>query len=69
MAIWVVSLFDRPPFWLEFIIYVLLGFLWMLPFKKVFLGVGKGDPDVDPADYPHDPEGKYALKEEDKRDG
>lgn len=69
MAIWVVSLFNRPPIWLELIIYVGLGFLWMLPFKKVFLGVGKADPDEDPANYPHDPAGKYALKDEDKRNG
>ncbi|UWQ10078.1 DUF2842 domain-containing protein [Aliiroseovarius crassostreae] len=67
MAIWVVSLFNRPPIWLELIIYFGLGFLWMLPFKKVFLGVGKADPDEDPANYPHDPAGKYALKDEDER--
>jgi predicted membrane channel-forming protein YqfA (hemolysin III family) len=45
-ALFVVSLFDRPPFWLELIVYVLLGFLWMLPFKFVFLGVGKPDPET-----------------------
>jgi predicted MFS family arabinose efflux permease len=45
-ALFVVSLFDRPPFWLEFVTYVFLGFLWMLPFKFVFLGVGKADPDA-----------------------
>ena len=44
-ALFVVSLFDRPPFWLELIVYVVLGFLWMMPFKSVFLGVGKADPD------------------------
>jgi hypothetical protein len=43
-ALFVVSLFDRPPFWLEFLVYVFLGFLWMLPFKFVFIGVGKTDP-------------------------
>ena len=48
-ALFVVSLFERPPFWLEFLVYVFLGFLWMLPFKFVFLGVGKADPDT-PAD-------------------
>ena len=45
-ALFVVSLFDRPPFWLELIVYVLLGFLWMLPLKAVFLGVGKPDPET-----------------------
>jgi hypothetical protein len=39
-----VSLFDRPPFWLELVVYIVLGFLWMLPFKFVFIGVGKPDP-------------------------
>lgn len=62
-AVFVVSLFNRPPIWLEFIVYAVLGFLWMLPLKQVFLGVGKGDPEVDEADYPHDPAGKYALKD------
>lgn len=45
-ALFVVSLFDRPPFWLEIVVYVVLGFLWILPLKKVFLGVGKPDPDA-----------------------
>ena len=46
-ALFVVSLFDRPPFWLELIVYVVLGFLWMMPFRSVFLGVGKADPDAE----------------------
>jgi predicted MFS family arabinose efflux permease len=45
-ALFVVSLFDRPPFWLEFLVYVFLGFLWMIPFKFVFIGVGKADPEA-----------------------
>ena len=49
-ALFVVSLFDRPPFWLELIVYVVLGFLWMMPFKSVFLGVGKADPDAENED-------------------
>ena len=50
-AVKAVSLFDRPPFWLELVVYVVLGFLWMVPFKFVFLGVGKADPD-DPSQNP-----------------
>ena len=50
-ALFVISLFDRPPFWAELLVYVFLGFLWMLPFKFVFLGVGKADPD-DPSQNP-----------------
>lgn len=50
-ALFAISLFDRPPFWLELVVYVVLGFLWMVPFKFVFLGVGKADPD-DPSQNP-----------------
>jgi predicted membrane channel-forming protein YqfA (hemolysin III family) len=45
-ALFAVSLFDRPPFWLELVVYIVLGFLWMLPFKFVFIGVGKPDPEL-----------------------
>ncbi|HHH89331.1 MAG TPA: DUF2842 domain-containing protein [Aliiroseovarius sp.] len=55
VAIKVVSLFDRPPIWLELLIYVGLGFLWALPFKRVFRGIGQPDPDAGPDTYPHDP--------------
>ncbi|WP_371169888.1 DUF2842 domain-containing protein [Aliiroseovarius sp. 2305UL8-7] len=65
-AVFVVSLFERPPILVELLIYVALGFLWMIPLRKVFLGVGKPDPDADPASYPHDPAGKYALKDDEK---
>lgn len=37
---------DRPPIWLELLIYVGLGFLWALPFKFIFKGVGQADPDA-----------------------
>jgi len=56
VAIKVVSLFDRPPILLELAIYVVLGILWALPFKRIFSGVGQPDPDADPDSYPHDPE-------------
>ena len=49
-AVTVVGLFDRPPFWLELLIYIALGVLWAFPLKKVFLGVGKADPDAAPKD-------------------
>ena len=45
-ALFVVSLFNRPPFLLELAIYIFLGVLWILPFKFVFIGVGKADPDA-----------------------
>lgn len=48
VAITVVNLFDRPPFVVELLIYVALGIVWALPFKFVFRGVGKADPDAAP---------------------
>jgi predicted membrane channel-forming protein YqfA (hemolysin III family) len=46
VAVTVVNLFDRPPVWLEFLIYVGLGVLWVLPFRSVFRGIGQADPDA-----------------------
>jgi hypothetical protein len=45
LALYIISLFDRPSLWVEFAVYVGLGFLWMLPLRSVFLGVGQADPD------------------------
>lgn len=45
-AAWfVVSLFERPSIAVELAIYVGLGVVWALPFRAVFKGVGKEDPD------------------------
>ena len=44
LALWLVSLFERPPMLVELLIYVGLGIVWALPLKRVFLGVGKPDP-------------------------
>ncbi|QCP84954.1 DUF2842 domain-containing protein [Cereibacter sphaeroides] len=49
-AVTVVGLFDRPPFWLELVIYVALGIVWILPLKPIFMGVGQPDPDAKPRD-------------------
>lgn len=46
-AVTVVNLFDRPSILVELAIYVGLGILWALPFKWIFKGVGKEDPDAD----------------------
>jgi hypothetical protein len=48
VALNVVALFDRPPLLVELLFYAVLGFLWMLPFKFVFIGVGQEDPDKEP---------------------
>ncbi|SFI10329.1 DUF2842 domain-containing protein [Albimonas pacifica] len=44
-AVTVTGWFDRPPLWLELAIYVALGIVWALPFRAVFRGVGREDPD------------------------
>ena len=44
-AVTLVSLFDRPPFWVELLVYVGLGILWLVPLKPIFLGIGQEDPD------------------------
>ena len=47
IAVSVVNWLGKPPFWLELVIYVTLGIAWALPFKAVFKGVGKADPDAE----------------------
>ena len=49
-AVTVMNWLDRPPIWLEFIVYVALGIVWALPFKFVFRGVGQADPDAEKGD-------------------
>ncbi len=47
LAVSVMSLLvGRLPAWVEVPIYVVLGVAWVLPFKFVFKGVGKEDPDA-----------------------
>jgi len=47
VAVNVVDLFERPSFVVELAVYVGLGILWALPFRFIFLGVGKADPESD----------------------
>jgi uncharacterized protein DUF2842 len=49
-AIVLVAQFERPSFLLEAVIYLVLGVLWILPFKFVFKGVGQPDPETEPDD-------------------
>ena len=44
VAVNILALMPTPPKWLELIIYILLGILWALPFKSVFKGIGREDP-------------------------
>jgi hypothetical protein len=47
LAVTVVNWLDRPPFVLELLVYMGLGFLWALPFRAVFRGIGREDSDND----------------------
>jgi hypothetical protein len=42
---WAEGLYGRPVWWLEFVIYVALGVVWALPFRSIFRGIGRDDPD------------------------
>ncbi|MGR3503667.1 DUF2842 domain-containing protein [Pseudaestuariivita sp.] len=42
----VMNMIERPSILVELGIYIALGFVWALPFKFVFKGVGKADPDA-----------------------
>lgn len=52
VAWFVVSLFERPSIWVELAVYVVLGVLWAIPLRAVFLGVGQADPDAQPDTTP-----------------
>lgn len=41
----VIDLFDRPPFWVELVVYVALGIVWALPLKALFKGIGQPQPE------------------------
>ncbi len=47
IAVTILAFMPTPPKWLELVIYILLGILWALPFKSVFKGIGREDPDGD----------------------
>ena len=40
-----VAQFERPHILLELGIYIVLGILWALPFKSIFKGIGREDPE------------------------
>lgn len=45
VAVNVIDLFERPSILVELGVYVILGFLWALPFRFIFRGIGQPDPD------------------------
>jgi len=52
LAVMLVSVLPRQNTLVELAIYVILGIVWVLPFKKVFLGVGQADPDAGSNEQP-----------------
>lgn len=50
VAVTLVGRLERPSVLVELAIYVGLGFLWMLPLRSIFLGVGQPDPDAESAE-------------------
>lgn len=44
LAVKLVSLFDRPSILVELLVYVGLGVLWIMPLRRIFLGIGQPDP-------------------------
>ncbi len=44
----VVTWLGRPPVWVEFVVYIVLGIVWAIPCRRIFLGIGQADPDVPP---------------------
>ena len=51
-AVTLVSLIDRPSILVELLIYVGLGFVWIMPFKFVLRGIRQADPDAPQDDGP-----------------
>ena len=49
-AVTLVGLFDRPPLWLELLVYVGLGMVWIAPLRAIFLGIGQPDPETKKAE-------------------
>ena len=49
----ITGMFDRPSILLELLVYIVLGILWILPFRGLFKGIGQPDPDAPPEDDPH----------------
>jgi hypothetical protein len=46
VAVLIMSIAIRAPLIVEFAIYVFLGIAWVFPFKRVFMGIGRADPDA-----------------------
>lgn len=47
---WADARWGRLPIWAEVAVYLALGFLWALPFRRIFRGIGQEDPQKAKAD-------------------
>ena len=45
---WIDATWGRQPIWIELPVYVALAFLWAVPFRGVFRGIGQADPGANP---------------------
>ena len=48
LVAWADARWGRLPIWAEVALYLVLGFLWALPFRRLFRGIGQDDPDAPP---------------------
>lgn len=46
VAVTIINMIGRAPILIELLIYMVLGVIWVLPFKAVFTGIGQPDPDA-----------------------
>lgn len=45
---WLEAAVGRLPLLVELVVYIALGMAWIFPFKGLFKGIGKPDPDAEP---------------------
>lgn len=38
---WMDRTWGRQPIWIELLVYIILGIIWIMPFKRLFTGIGK----------------------------
>ena len=46
-AVTVLGQIERPSFQVELAVYVILGIVWIIPFRFIFRGIGQADPAED----------------------
>ncbi len=45
LAVTAINMFDRPSVIVELVTYVGVGIAWALPFRSIFRGIGRNEPD------------------------